>query len=92
MVVFILYVVGILLILNYYLKINITVLLASSAVLTVVVGFALQDILGNLFSGIILNFEDSFKTRATGCASASARAGWSSSAGAPSRSAPSTAS
>ena len=26
-----------------------------------VVGFALQDILGNLFSGIILNFEDSFK-------------------------------
>jgi len=59
--VFILYVVGFLLILNYYLKIKITVLLASSAVLTVVIGFALQDILGNLFSGIILNFEDSFK-------------------------------
>lgn len=60
-VVFILYVIGILLILNYYLQIKITVLLASSAVFTVVVGFALQDILGNLFSGIILNFEDSFK-------------------------------
>jgi small-conductance mechanosensitive channel len=60
-VVFILYVVGILLILNYYLQIKITVLLASSAVFTVVIGFALQDILGNLFSGIILNFEDSFK-------------------------------
>jgi small-conductance mechanosensitive channel/CRP-like cAMP-binding protein len=60
-VVFILYIVGILLILNYYLKIKITVLLASSAVFTVVIGFALQDILGNLFSGIILNFEDSFK-------------------------------
>jgi small-conductance mechanosensitive channel/CRP-like cAMP-binding protein len=59
--VFILYIVGILLILNYYLNIKITVLLASSAVLTVVIGFALQDILGNLFSGIILNFEDSFK-------------------------------
>ena len=59
--VFILYIVGILLILNYYLKIKITVLLASSAVFTVVVGFALQDILGNLFSGIILNFEDSYK-------------------------------
>ena len=59
--VFILYIVGILLILNYYLKIKITVLLASSAVFTVVIGFALQDILGNLFSGIILNFEDSFK-------------------------------
>jgi small-conductance mechanosensitive channel len=59
--VFLLYVVGFLLILNYYLKIKITVLLASSAVFTVVIGFALQDILGNLFSGIILNFEDSFK-------------------------------
>ena len=59
--VFILFIVGILLILNYYLKIKITVLLASSAVFTVVIGFALQDILGNLFSGIILNFEDSFK-------------------------------
>ena len=59
--VFILYIIGLLLILNYYLKIKITVLLASSAVFTVVVGFALQDFLGNLFSGIILNFEDSFK-------------------------------
>ena len=59
--VFLLYIVGILLILNYYLNIKITVLLASSAVFTVVIGFALQDILGNLFSGIILNFEDSFK-------------------------------
>jgi small-conductance mechanosensitive channel/CRP-like cAMP-binding protein len=60
-VVFILFIVGVLLILNYYLNIKITVLLASSAVMTVVIGFALQDILGNLFSGIILNFEDSFK-------------------------------
>jgi len=59
--VFILYIVGILLILSYYLHIKITALWASSAVLTVVIGFALQDILGNLFSGIILNFEDSFK-------------------------------
>jgi small-conductance mechanosensitive channel len=50
--VFILFIVGILLILNYYLNIKITVLLASSAVFTVVIGFALQD---------ILNFEDSFK-------------------------------
>jgi len=60
-VVFLLYIVGLLLILNYYLNIKITVLLASSAILTVVVGFALQDILGNLFSGIVLNFEDSLK-------------------------------
>ncbi len=60
-VVFILFVVGILLIIRYYLDRDLTVLLASSAVLTVVIGFALQDILGNLFSGIILNFEDAFK-------------------------------
>lgn len=60
-VVFILFVIGILLIVRYYLDQDLTVLLASSAVLTVVIGFALQDILGNLFSGIVLNFEDSFK-------------------------------
>ncbi len=60
-VVFILFVVGVLLILKYYLGQPISGLLASTAVLTVVVGFALQDVLGNLFSGIILNFEDSFK-------------------------------
>ena len=60
-VVFILFVVGVLLILKYYLGIPLTGILASTAVLTVVIGFALQDILGNLFSGIILNFEDSFK-------------------------------
>lgn len=60
-VVFILFVGGLLLILKYYLGQSISGLLASTAVLTVVVGFALQDVLGNLFSGIILNFEDSFK-------------------------------
>ena len=60
-VVFALYIVGVLLILNYYLNIKPTAIWASSAVLTVVIGFALQDILGNLFSGIVLNFEDSFK-------------------------------
>ena len=60
-VVFILYIIGILLILNYYLNIKITLLLASSAVLTVIIGLAVQDILGNLFSGIMLNFEDSLK-------------------------------
>ena len=59
--VFILFIVGVLLILNYYLHIPPTFLVTSTAVLTVVIGFALQDILGNLFSGIILNFEDSFK-------------------------------
>ncbi len=60
-VVFLLFIVGILLVVRYYLHQDLTVLLASSAVLTVVVGFALQDVLGNLFSGIVLNFEDAFK-------------------------------
>jgi CRP-like cAMP-binding protein len=58
-VVIILYIIGFLLIAKYYLNIKITVVLASSAVLTVVVGFALQDILGDLFSGIALNLEES---------------------------------
>ncbi len=57
----ILYIIGILLIFNYFLNIKITVILASSAVLTVVIGFALQDTLGDLFSGISLNFEESLK-------------------------------
>lgn len=59
--VFVLYIAGLLLILRFYLNYPLSSLMVSSAVLTVVVGFALQDILGNLFSGIILNFEDSFK-------------------------------
>jgi small-conductance mechanosensitive channel len=59
--VFILFVVGIMLIVKFYLNKELTVLLASTAVLSVVIGFALQDILSNLFSGIVLNFEDSFK-------------------------------
>ncbi len=60
-VVIILYIIGILLIAKYYFNIELTVVLASSAVLTVVVGFALQDILGDLFSGIALNLEESLK-------------------------------
>lgn len=60
-VVIILYIIGILLILHYVLDIKVTVVLASSAILTVVIGFALQDILGDLFSGIALNFEESLQ-------------------------------
>lgn len=59
--VIILYIIGILLIIKYYLNIEITVILASSAVLTVVAGFALQDVLGDLFSGIALTFEESLQ-------------------------------
>ena len=57
----ILYIIGILLIAKYAFNMKITVILASSAVLTVVIGFALQDILGDLFSGIALNFEESLR-------------------------------
>lgn len=60
-VVIILYAVGFLFIAKYYLKLQVTEVLASAAVLTVVVGFALQDILKDLFSGIALNFEESLK-------------------------------
>lgn len=59
LVIIILYIIGVLLIAKYYLNIQLTVVLASSAVLTVVIGFALQDILGDLFSGIALNLEES---------------------------------
>lgn len=42
-------------------SINITPLLATSAVLTMVVGLAVQDTLGNLISGIVFHFEDSIR-------------------------------
>jgi small-conductance mechanosensitive channel len=57
--VIILYIIGISLIAKFVFDIELTVILASSAVLTVVIGFALQDILGDLFSGIVLNFDES---------------------------------
>lgn len=60
-VVIILYVIGILFIAKYYLNIRVTEVLASAAVLTVVIGFALQDILSDLFSGIALNLEESLQ-------------------------------
>jgi small-conductance mechanosensitive channel len=60
--VILLYVIGLLLIAKHYLNIRVTEVLASAAVLTVVAGFALQDILGDLFSGIALNLEESLKS------------------------------
>jgi small-conductance mechanosensitive channel len=58
-VIIVLYVIGILIIAKYYFDFKITVFLASSAMITLVAGLALQDILGDLFSGIALNFEES---------------------------------
>lgn len=57
-VVIVLYIIGLLMIAKYYMNIDVTVALASSAVLTVVIGFALQDVLGDLFSGIALNLDE----------------------------------
>lgn len=62
LVVILLYVIGLLLIAKHYFNIRVTEVLASAAVLTVVAGFALQDILGDLFSGIALNLEESLKS------------------------------
>jgi small-conductance mechanosensitive channel len=59
--VIILYIIGISLIAKLVFNTELTVILASSAVLTVVIGFALQDILGDLFSGIALNLEESLR-------------------------------
>lgn len=55
----VLYIVGLLLIADNYLNIQITPLLATSAVITIVAGFALQNTLGDLFSGLALNFDES---------------------------------
>ncbi|MGH7907871.1 MAG: mechanosensitive ion channel family protein, partial [Candidatus Binataceae bacterium] len=42
-------------------KVNVAPLLATSAVLTVVLGFALQETLGNIFSGLTLQLEKPFE-------------------------------
>ncbi len=55
----ILYAIGILLIADNYLKIQITPVLATSAIITIVAGFALQNVLGDLFAGLALNFDES---------------------------------
>lgn len=50
-----------LLLLNVTLGINIMPLLATSTIITAVFGFALQDTLKNLFSGLTMSFEKRFK-------------------------------
>ncbi|MBK8011442.1 MAG: mechanosensitive ion channel [Deltaproteobacteria bacterium] len=40
---------------------DVTGVLATSAVITVVVGFALQETLGNIFAGLALQIDDSFR-------------------------------
>ncbi|MFH1288570.1 MAG: mechanosensitive ion channel domain-containing protein [bacterium] len=54
------YIIVVLFILRTYLDFNITPLLATSAVFSMVIGLALQDLLINLFSGIVLSLEKPF--------------------------------
>jgi small-conductance mechanosensitive channel/CRP-like cAMP-binding protein len=54
------YFVVILVVLRSTLNINLASLVATSAVLTAIVGLALQDVLSNLFSGLVLELEQSF--------------------------------
>ena len=58
---FFLYLLSLFLVLHEILQVNLTPILATSAVLTMVIGLALQDILGNLFSGLALQMEKSFE-------------------------------
>jgi small-conductance mechanosensitive channel/CRP-like cAMP-binding protein len=58
---FVLCLVSFFLVLHYVLQVNLTPILATSAILTVVIGLALQDILGNLFSGLVFQMEKSFE-------------------------------
>lgn len=51
------YVVAILIILRYEAKVNLTSIITTSAVVTAVIGLALQDTLGNLIAGIVLQME-----------------------------------
>ena len=57
---FVLYVLITIPILKTQLKLDVTTMLGTSAVLSLVLGFALQDTLGNLFSGLSLQLESPF--------------------------------
>lgn len=58
--IFALFFVGVLLILYYRTPLDVTGLFTTSAVISIVIGLALQDTLGNLFSGLALQTERSF--------------------------------
>lgn len=54
------YFIVVVIVLRSTLDINLASLIATSAVLTVIVGLALQDVLSNLFSGLVLELEQPF--------------------------------
>lgn len=57
----ILYVVTAMIILKHKTDVNLGSLLTTSAILTAVIGFAMQDTLGNLFSGLALQIEHPYQ-------------------------------
>jgi small-conductance mechanosensitive channel len=57
----IMYVTFILVLLDWVLSVNVLPLLATSTVVTAVFGFALQDTLRNIFAGVTVSIEKSFK-------------------------------
>ena len=57
----VLFFVGVMLILIYQTDLDVAGLFTTSAVLSVIIGLALQDTLGNVFSGLALQTERSFK-------------------------------
>jgi small-conductance mechanosensitive channel/CRP-like cAMP-binding protein len=57
-----LYFVIILVVLRVTLDINLASLIATSAVLTAIIGLALQDVLGSVISGLVLEAEEPFRT------------------------------
>lgn len=57
---FAIFFVGVMLILYYQTELDVTGLFTTSAVISIVIGLALQDTLGNVFSGLALQTERSF--------------------------------
>jgi small-conductance mechanosensitive channel/CRP-like cAMP-binding protein len=55
------YLVAVMLILHFVLRWDVSSLLAGSAILSLVLGFALQDTLSNLFMGLSIHFEKSIQ-------------------------------
>ncbi|HEY7162305.1 MAG TPA: mechanosensitive ion channel domain-containing protein, partial [Acidobacteriota bacterium] len=57
-----LYGVAVIAIIQYTLNIQVTTVLATSAIITVVIGLALQETLGNLFAGLALQMDPAYQT------------------------------
>ena len=61
LILFIVYIIVVMIVLRQKLNIDVTSLIATSAILTAIIGLALQETLSNLFSGLALNVEKPYK-------------------------------